>query len=146
MKPIAIIAAVDEEVAAVAEIMCGKTEISGIGKKFISGSINGRDCILAQSGVGKVNAAATAQFIIDRFSPAAVINTGSAGSVSESLDYGDIVLFATAFTGAVTVGRAVSAVSSISSISAVSAVSAVLTISAVSAVSAVLTISVITSV
>ncbi len=92
MKPIAIIAAVDEEVAAVAEIMCGKTEISGIGKKFISGSINGCRCILAQSGVGKVNAAATAQFIIDRFDPAAVINTGSAGSVSESLDYGDIVV------------------------------------------------------
>ncbi len=92
MKPIAIIAAVEEEMAAVAEIMEQKSETDGIGRKFISGKINGRDCILAQSGVGKVNVAAAAQFMIDRFNPAAVINTGSAGSVSENLDYGDIVI------------------------------------------------------
>jgi adenosylhomocysteine nucleosidase len=51
----------------------------------------GFDFILAVSGVGKVLTAAAVQFCIDRYSPAAVINTGIAGALT-SFPPGDILV------------------------------------------------------
>lgn len=65
-------------------------EIAGI--NFASGHIGNCSVVVACSGVGKVNAAACAQIMIDRFEVSQVINTGVAGALAEYLDVGQVVI------------------------------------------------------
>ncbi|HCN61424.1 5'-methylthioadenosine/S-adenosylhomocysteine nucleosidase [Mammaliicoccus fleurettii] len=89
---IGIIGAMEEEV----EILKSSIEnIETIQKAhviFYRGQLEGKEIILAQSGIGKVNAAITATLLIDEFNPELVINTGSAGSVDNQLNIGDIII------------------------------------------------------
>ncbi len=59
---------------------------------FFLGKIGEKECVLVQGRVGKVNAARTAQILIDHFPVTAVINIGVAGSLNEILKIGDIVI------------------------------------------------------
>ncbi|TXI93907.1 MAG: 5'-methylthioadenosine/adenosylhomocysteine nucleosidase [Neisseriales bacterium] len=43
-------------------------------------------------GIGKVNAAVTTQLMIDKFTPDKIINVGVAGSLSQNLVFGDVVI------------------------------------------------------
>lgn len=65
-------------------------EISGI--QFHKITLAGKSAVVAVCGVGKVNAARTAQAMIMAFSPEIIINTGVAGSLSENLRIGDLVI------------------------------------------------------
>ncbi len=56
------------------------------------GRLCGRDAVVAVSGVGKVNAAATTQAIIMHYTPEMIINIGVAGSAHKELGVGDIVI------------------------------------------------------
>ncbi len=89
---IGIIGALDIEIAGIKKLMTDikEQEISKIA--FYVGKINGKDCVLAQCGVGKVNAAMCAQTMILMFKPEAVINTGVAGSLNKQIHIGDIVV------------------------------------------------------
>lgn len=62
------------------------------GFTFFKGKINGRDCVFAESGIGKVNAAACTQTLIDVFGAECIINCGSAGSLDAGASYGDVVI------------------------------------------------------
>lgn len=62
------------------------------GFTFFRGKINGTDCIFARSGIGKVNAAACTQTLIDVFGAEYIINCGSAGSLDSVASYGDVVI------------------------------------------------------
>lgn len=54
---------------------------------------NGDDTvIICQCGIGKVNAAALTQRIIDKYAPDRMINTGTAGGLAEGLNIGDIII------------------------------------------------------
>jgi len=92
MKYIGIIAAEDKEILAVKNIMTDLTENKIYNITVYIGKINGKNCILAQSGVGKVNAGRTAQILIDKFDISYMINTGSAGALDERLEIGDVVI------------------------------------------------------
>ncbi len=59
---------------------------------FYSGELHGHDVVLVQSGVGKVNAGICTQYIIDKFSPDYIINTGIGGGLGKGLQVGDIVI------------------------------------------------------
>ncbi len=68
-----------------------KTEmVSGI--EFVRGSIGENDVIIAQCGIGKVFAAMCAQTMILRYGVDRIINTGVAGTLSESLNLLDIAV------------------------------------------------------
>lgn len=56
------------------------------------GSIVGKPVVVAQSGVGMVNAAFNLQRLIDIYQPSSVIMTGIAGAVDTSVRIGDIVV------------------------------------------------------
>ncbi len=62
------------------------------GLRFLLGRLAGRRAVLLCSGVGKVNAARAAQFLVDRFSPSHLILCGIAGALSEELAPGDVVV------------------------------------------------------
>ena len=60
--------------------------------EFCEGSFGNTDVVVVQSGIGKVNAAACAQILINHFGVTHVMNTGVAGSLNAKIDIGDIVV------------------------------------------------------
>lgn len=92
MKYIGIIAAMDEEVEAIKKIMNNVSIKQIYELEFIIGKINKRDIVLVKCGVGKVNAARTTQILIDNFELDFVINVGTAGSLNENIEIGDVVI------------------------------------------------------
>lgn len=89
---IGIIAAEEEEMLALKNLMKNIREEKVYNLNFVIGSVSGKTCILVKCGVGKVNAARTTQILIDKYSVDAVINIGSAGGVNEELNINDIVI------------------------------------------------------
>lgn len=89
---IGIIGAMEDEVALLREWM-GDTQTETIGGfEFSKGTLEGKSVVLLRCGIGKVNAAVGCALLIQRFQPAAVINTGSAGGIDPSLSFGDAVI------------------------------------------------------
>ena len=86
---VGIIGAMEIEVEGLKSLMDAVqiTEISTV--KFYNGKIKGIECVVAEAGVGKVNAAVCAQIMILKYSPDVVINVGVAGSLSQKLKTGD---------------------------------------------------------
>lgn len=62
------------------------------GAKFYVGEIAGKEVVLLESGIGKVNAALGTTLMADRFKPEVIINTGSAGGMAEGLAVGDVII------------------------------------------------------
>ena len=89
---IAIIAAMESEVRDMRESMDDAFKIHHCGMNFIKGKLHGKEVVLVQSGVGKVNAAMCTQILIDRFKADVLINLGVAGAVHPDLVLGDIVI------------------------------------------------------
>ncbi len=92
MKRYGIIAAMQEEMQEIENIMTEKNNEKIYELNFIKGKINNTEIVLVKSGVGKVNAARTTQILINNFNVDAIINVGSAGSANDELDIGDIVI------------------------------------------------------
>lgn len=89
---IGIIGAMDEEVEKLREDLTDVvTEVHG-NLEFYAGKLAGKDVVVVRSGIGKVNAGACTQVLIDRYHVDYVINTGIAGSLDAVIDIGDIVL------------------------------------------------------
>lgn len=64
--------------------------VSGI--TYTSGTLNGKDVVLAVCGIGKVFAAICTQTMLLRYHAGAVINTGVAGTLSDRLGIQDIAI------------------------------------------------------
>ncbi|MCF2497180.1 5'-methylthioadenosine/adenosylhomocysteine nucleosidase [Dyadobacter chenhuakuii] len=60
--------------------------------RFTKGKLNGRQIVLAQTGIGKVNAAITTTLMIEHFKPREIIFSGIAGGIDPALNPGDIVI------------------------------------------------------
>ncbi|MBP3723275.1 MAG: 5'-methylthioadenosine/adenosylhomocysteine nucleosidase [Selenomonadaceae bacterium] len=89
---IGIIGAMEMEVTLLKEKMTEikSTEIAGI--TFFEGKIGDISVVLARSGIGKVNAAMTAEIAISSFKATHIINTGCAGALDKTLVVGDVVI------------------------------------------------------
>jgi len=89
---VAIIGAMDEEVAILRDKIENRQETTVAGSVFYTGTLNGYDVILLKSGIGKVNAAISTTILFTQFKPDFVVNTGSAGGYLTTLNVGDIVI------------------------------------------------------
>ncbi len=89
---IGIIAAMKEETAYLKNQMKDMVVAESAGYAFYVGTINDIPIVLAQCGIGKVNAAIGTTLLIERFKPTYIINTGSAGGLHEALEIGDVVI------------------------------------------------------
>lgn len=92
MKYIGIIAAMDEEIVTIKELMQDAETKKIFDLEFIIGKINSKEAILVKCGVGKVNSARTTQILIDNFDIEYVINVGTAGGLNNDIEIGDIVI------------------------------------------------------
>lgn len=89
---IGIIGALDIEVAILRDKMVNPTVETISGVDFIRGKLEGRDVVLARSGVGKVFAAICAQTMILKYGVKAIINSGVAGTLTGELHIGDVAI------------------------------------------------------
>jgi adenosylhomocysteine nucleosidase len=88
----AILGAFGEEVEIIESQLRQPEYHTLLGMDFIVGELNQRRIVLAQTGVGKVNAAMTTALLIHEFRPREVIFTGIAGGIAPELSPGDIVV------------------------------------------------------
>lgn len=92
MNKIGIIGAMELEVEELKSKMEVKQVVEKAAMKFYEGSLNGKEVVIVQSGIGKVNAGICTQILVDEFVVDAVINTGVAGSLRAEINIGDIVV------------------------------------------------------
>ncbi len=86
------IVGVRREIAPILQRMAEtETERSGLAR-FHRGWLHDKRVVAVEIGVGKVNAAAATQSLIDRYRPACLLFTGSAGGLSPKVAVGDIVI------------------------------------------------------
>jgi adenosylhomocysteine nucleosidase len=59
---------------------------------FTKGLLRGRQVVVAQTGIGKVNAAIVTTLMLEHFKPQSIVFSGIAGGVDSTLQPGDIVI------------------------------------------------------
>lgn len=84
--------ALAREQSVLADEMAGADRELIAGHSFRTGTIGDRAVVLTAAGVGKVNAALVATLAMDHFQPGAVLFTGVAGGIDETLHIGDVVV------------------------------------------------------
>ncbi|MCI7329545.1 MAG: 5'-methylthioadenosine/adenosylhomocysteine nucleosidase [Lachnospiraceae bacterium] len=89
---IGIIGAMEEEVSELKASLKDAKVTTIARMEFCEGTFGTTDVVVVQSGIGKVNAAACAQILINHFGVTHVMNTGVAGSLNAKIDIGDIVV------------------------------------------------------
>ena len=92
MNKLGIIGAMTVEVDIIKENLTDMHSTERAGIVFCEGMLMGLPVVVAQCGVGKVNAAMCVQIMCDCFGVTHIVNTGVAGSLSNALDIGDFVV------------------------------------------------------
>ncbi|MBR6137409.1 MAG: 5'-methylthioadenosine/adenosylhomocysteine nucleosidase [Bacilli bacterium] len=92
MNRIGIIFAMEEELKELLNIVELENSYEIFDITFYECKLNDKELILAESGVGKVNAARCTQILIDNMDVDCIFNIGVAGSVSPSVKVCDIVI------------------------------------------------------
>ena len=87
-----IIGAMADEVKQIKERLTDVQVETRAAMDFYKGRLGGKEVVVVQSGIGKVNAAICAQILADIYKVSAVVNTGIAGSLKAEIDIGDIVI------------------------------------------------------
>lgn len=87
-----IIGAMDVEVATIRDRMEEAYTFERAHMQFCEGVLHGLPAVVVRCGVGKVNAAACAQILVDCYEVSHVINTGVAGSLDNRIEIGDVVV------------------------------------------------------
>ena len=92
MKKIGLIFAMEEEIQEFIKLINVNNAYQLFGLPFYETVINDNDCLLTVCGVGKVNAARTAQILIGNYGVDIILNVGVAGGISDNLKVGDIII------------------------------------------------------
>lgn len=92
MSLVAIIGAMDEEVALIKSWLSDMSASSTAGCEFFLGELENTSVVLLKSGIGKVNAAVSTTLLLSKYAPDLVINIGSAGGFDPELNVGDVVI------------------------------------------------------
>ena len=69
--------------------------VAGPGCSVYRGKLEGRDCLLVRTGMGKERAESATQFVLQRYPVTAMISLGFAGALSPELTIGDVVVCST---------------------------------------------------
>lgn len=92
MPTIAIIGALEKEVAQIKEELNGARVSQEAGLSVVSGELNGLSVVATTAGMGTVNAAGATQHLISRYAPQAVVFSGIAGGLNSKLHINDVVI------------------------------------------------------
>lgn len=90
MKPVGIISALPEEISHLKSGDLEQIDVGGL--PFYKGVVDGRDAILVETGIGKVNAAVVTTLLIEHFDCRGILFSGVAGGLDPALSIGDVVI------------------------------------------------------
>ena len=90
--PVAIIGAMEQEITLLQSRIAQPQHEKIAHVAITRGTLAGKPVLLAQSGIGKVNAAITTAILLEKYQAACVINTGSAGGLQGGMKQGDVVV------------------------------------------------------
>ena len=92
-KPVTgLLGAFGAEVALVKQSISKPKTVVVDGITFTTGRIGKQRVVVAETGIGKVNAAMTTALMLDHFRPRRILFTGIAGGINPDLQPGDIVI------------------------------------------------------
>lgn len=89
---IGIIVAMEEEIKRLTEEISDSYTYEIANQTFYDGTFSDQSATVVQAGIGKVNATIATALLIQEFEVDVVINTGSAGSITDGLSIGDLVI------------------------------------------------------
>lgn len=89
---IGIIGAMNEEIIELKEVMEDIQEEKKVNLTFYKGILKGKEVVLVECGIGKVNAAICTTLLINHYKVDKVIFTGVAGGVNPAIEVGDMVI------------------------------------------------------
>ncbi len=89
---IGIFGALREEVAFLRKQMKPRYEIGRSNHSIVQGIYQGKELLVAQTGIGKESAEAATRFFLDNYPVTTLISLGFAGALNEELKGGDVVL------------------------------------------------------
>ncbi len=89
---LAIIGAMKEEIDLIEAAMTVSARHTHAGIETVLGAFGGEDIVLAQCGIGKVNATICTQMLIDYYQPGALVFSGVAGGLLPNMRVGDVVI------------------------------------------------------
>lgn len=92
MRPTLVLSAIPHERTAFERRLSTPTSDRLLGLAVTEGALAGRRVVVAEIGIGKVNAASQAALLIDRHRPELVVFTGVAGALDATLEIGDVVI------------------------------------------------------
>jgi adenosylhomocysteine nucleosidase len=90
--PVAIVAAMQEELGALLAAMPDEQRVRIAGRDFWAGHLQGQPVVAVLSRIGKVAAATTATVLLERFGVRAIVFTGVAGGLAPGVRVGDVVV------------------------------------------------------
>lgn len=88
---IGIIGAMEIEIETIKKCTTNLTEVQKGIRTFFTGTISGKDVVIVEAGIGKVNAAITTSKLIEHFNVDTVINIGVAGG-QKQVEHKDVVI------------------------------------------------------
>lgn len=89
---IGVLTAMTSEYEQLAKLLDGATLCDKGGDSYLVGELAGKEIVLHQCGIGKVNAAVGATELIRHFSPDVVVSSGVAGGIDNCLGVMDVVV------------------------------------------------------
>jgi adenosylhomocysteine nucleosidase len=89
---VAVISAFEPEWKVLQTILRDRSDHAVNGTIFLTGTISGKPVVVFQSGIGMVNAAMTAQLVLERFHVGSIVFSGIGGGVNPDLSIGDVVV------------------------------------------------------
>lgn len=89
---IGIMGAMNEEIVELKELIEGIEEKKINELIFYEGRLHGKNIVLVESGIGKVNAAISTTLLINEFKVEKIIFTGVAGAINPKINVTDIVI------------------------------------------------------
>jgi adenosylhomocysteine nucleosidase len=92
LRPLVVVTAMDEEGDALGHAISDAPWMVDRSIQIKTGPFGDRELVVAVCGMGKVAAAVAAQYLIDRFRPAVLLNVGLAGALYDDPSVGDLVV------------------------------------------------------
>jgi len=89
---IGIIGAMAQEVAILKALITVREVVTVMHVEFTIGTLHGKEVVLLESGIGKVNVAVATTLLLTNYPVTHVINTGSAGGIKSDASVGDVVI------------------------------------------------------
>lgn len=89
---IGIIGAMHEEIIELKALMENIEEINLASFTYFKGKLEGKNVVLVESGIGKVNSAVCTTLLLQVFNVEKLIFTGVAGGIGDNINVGDIVI------------------------------------------------------